>query len=74
MNRRASSRPASNEEIMERALDKFGYLTLRVSFSVRDSDGQYKGLRGKAITLTKVRNPEGVEGLVDRVVGVVTGK
>ncbi len=51
-----NKRKESNEEIMLRALDKFGCLTMRVMPMVKDTNYRWKALRGRSIMIRKIPN------------------
>ena len=46
----------SNEELLERAQEKFGTTKLRIEFLVRAENGRYRSLRGEALTV-QLRSP-----------------
>ena len=60
-------RATTNEELIRQAVNHWGHLTLRVSFSVRDADGQYKGLKGRSITIKKVKDGAVMEKVVGKI-------
>lgn len=65
--RTTTKRLATNEEIMLQSLKTYGYLSVRVAFAVKDEDGAYRGLKGKAVVVKKMPNQGMVLQLVDSV-------
>jgi hypothetical protein len=47
-------RKETNEQIMDASLKRYGYLSLRVSFAVKDEKAAYRGMKGESIVVRKV--------------------
>jgi hypothetical protein len=57
----------SNEEIMLAALEKRGFLDMRIMFQVRDKDGTWRSLSGRTISARKIPNQGKLWQLVKKV-------
>lgn len=60
-------RKETNEQLMEQTLERYGYLSMRVTFSVKDGKGVYRGMKGESIVIRKVPTEEQFKALISAV-------
>ena len=62
--RTTTRRKETNDQIMEAATKRYGYLSVRINFAVKDELGAYRGMKGESIVVRKAGDARVVKNLM----------